>query len=466
MFGITSSNRNKHSGASAKKRDHFSPNQMIVFSFLSIILIGTVLFLLPVSAEHAPLSPIDALFTAVSATCVTGLSVCDVSKELSPFGQAVLLVLIQLGGLGLMTFSTFFIYLFGRKTSMRNREIIGNTLSLSSSKNIKVLIKRIMLLVVLFELTGTILLTLRFMQHRPFFPALYHGLFHAISAFCNAGFSLYPTSFEPFRNDVTVNLILIGLIVAGGLGFVVLIDLKHRFSWKLNFWRHLSFHSKMVLGFSAALVVAGTGLFFLMEYAKSGTGSFGNLLASFFQAVTARTAGFNTVDIGSLSNATLMLLMVLMFIGAAPGSCGGGIKVTTFGVLMTVLVSRLRGHEDAQIFHRRIARENINKVTIIALMAILIVLIGFVGLLVSEIQLTGCSHGHGPFEQLLFEAISAYGTVGLSLGTTPQLSLIGKGIVILLMFIGRLGPLTIAVALSRSTRQGNFQYATGDIMVG
>ena len=424
------------------------------------------MLMLPISATRPSLSLIDAVFMAVSATCVTGLSVIDIGSDLSGFGQSILLILIQLGGLGIMTFSTLFIYLIGRKASIKSRDVIGSTLNFSVSKDIRRLIRRIMLLVVGSELMGAILLSFCFLPTRSVHDAMLSGFFHSVSAFCNAGFSLNPTSFECYSGHWPVNLILIFLIVTGGLGFVVLIDLKHRFIGHNKEKKRLSFHSKVVLSLTAGLLITGTLVLFVAEniHGTESGKAFG-FLTALFQSVTARTAGFDTIPINQLSNASLFILMVLMFIGAAPGSCGGGIKVTTFGVLIMLLVSRLKGQEEPQLFNRSLSMSTINKVSVIALFAILIVVVGFLGLLITENHLDTTQHGHGAFEQLLFETISAYGTVGLSLGITPQLTVGGKMIIIFLMFVGRLGPLTVAVALSKP-RQGRYRYATGDIMVG
>ena len=298
------------------------PPQMIVISFLIIILTGACLLMLPWATQGESLSVVDALFTAVSATCVTGLTVVNIGTDFTLFGQIVVLVLIQIGGLGIMTFSTFFIYLLGRRISMKGREIIDTTLSHTPVQNIRSLLWKIMILVFLLEAIGAGLLTFSWMQQHSLPKALYHGIFHAVSAFCNAGFSLYSTSFEGFQSNLLINLILMTLIILGGLGFIVLLDLKHLLFRPKNTPHRFTFHSKVVLSVTFSLIVIGTLFIFWVERGhtlremKPAAG----LLVALFQSVTARTAGFNTVHIGFLSNGACFIIIVLMFIGAAPGS--------------------------------------------------------------------------------------------------------------------------------------------------
>ena len=410
----------------------------------------------------------DALFTAVSATCVTGLTVVNIGSEFTFYGQTVVLVLIQLGGLGIMTFSTFFLYLLGRRVSMRGREIIDSTLSYIPVRNIGSLLRRIMFIVFFVEGVGVLILTVGWLRIYPLPKALYHGIFHAISSFCNAGFSLYGNSFEGFCNDLIVNWVVIGLIVLGGLGFVVLIDFKHLLRRPRGALGRLSFHSKVVLTVTFFLIFIGTLFLFWVEKShalvdiKPTTG----FLVALFQSVTARTAGFNTVRIGSLTNGACFILMFLMFVGAAPGSCGGGVKVSTLGILVALLLARLRGHEEPNFFSRSIPRETVGKALAIVLSSVLLISIIFLCLLLTEDWSVSPQESRGHFLEFLFEAISAFGTVGLSMGVTPHLSKGGRLLIILLMFVGRLGPLTMAVALTRRKAGGRYRYAKGEIMVG
>jgi len=451
-----------------KKIESLSPPQTIVFSFLIIIFVGTILLCLPWATKGKSLTLVEALFTAVSATCVTGLSVINIGTKLTLYGQIVVLSLIQIGGLGIMTFSTFFLYLLRRRISIRGREIIDSTLSHTPVHNIGNLLLKIMLIVFLVEASGAALLTLRWLEFYPLPKAVYHGVFHAVSAFCNAGFSLYGNSFEAFRSDLLINLVLIGLIVLGGLGFVVLLDLRYLLQQPTEGRSHFSFHTKVVLSVTFSLILLGTLFFFWVERAHTlnniepGTG----FLIALFQSVTARTAGFNTIHISLLSNATCIILMFLMFIGAAPGSCGGGVKVTTFGILWALLLARLRGREEPHLFFRSIPRETVGKALAIVLSSVLLIGVVFLGLLLTEQWHLSPVESRGNFLPLLFETISAFGTVGLSMGVTTHLTTGGRLLIILLMFVGRLGPLTMAVALTRKKIKSRFRYARGEVMVG
>jgi len=451
-----------------KRVDYLSPTQMIVFSFILIITFGTVLLLLPWATEGASLSFVDALFTSVSATCVTGLTVVNIGSDFTLFGQLVVLGLIQIGGLGIMTFSTFFVYLLGRRVSVRGKEIVDSTLTFTPVPNIGLLLRKIMAIVFLVEGVGCLLLTLRWLRFYPLPKALYYGFFHAISAFCNAGFGLYSDSLERFRADPLVNGVVMGLIVLGGLGFIVLVDLKYVFKRRKSSFYGVSFHSKVVLSVTFFLIIMGAALFFWVERIHSlrGLKASEGFLIALFQSVTARTAGFNTIPIGSLTNGACFILMFLMFVGAAPGSCGGGVKVSTLGILIATLFSRLRGYEEPRLFFRSIPRETVGKALTIVLSSVFLITAVFWGLLLTENWSLSPMESRGHFIQLFFETISAFGTVGLSMGITPHLTTGGRLLVVLIMFVGRLGPLTMAVALTRKGDSGRFRYAKGEVMVG
>jgi trk system potassium uptake protein TrkH len=439
---------------------------MIVISFLSIIFTGAVLLSLPWAAQGSRLSPVDALFTSVSATCVTGLTVINIARELTLFGQLVVLVQIQLGGLGIMTFSTFFLFLLGKRITIREREVLDSTLSYSPEPNIRRVLLRIMVLVFSLEVAGWGVLTL--FWHRTFglARALYYGLFHSVSAFCNAGFSLFSTSFEEYRHLWIFNLVIMVLIVLGGLGFVVLLEIRKRFRYRQG--RRFSFHTRVVLSVALFLIVSGTAAIFFVErpHTLKEMSCTEGILASLFQSITARTAGFNTLPVGSLTNASCFILMFLMFFGAAPGSCGGGVKITTFGILAAMFWARVRGKEEPHLFNRRIPGETVGKVMAIILFSVLVLSLVFFGLLVTEEWARSPESSRGDFIELLFESFSAFGTVGLSMGITQQLSTAGRLLIILLMFVGRLGPLTLAVALTGSDQDGGYRYPRGEIMVG
>ncbi len=444
------------------------PPQRIVSSFLIIIAIGTMLLLFPGAAREKPLRFIDALFTAVSATCVTGLSVIDIGRDLTLFGQLVTLVLMQVGGLGVMTFSTFFLYMLRGRLSLMDTEVMNATLGQTAAPTIRDVLRKIMIIVFAIEGVGALILTFFFLRDYPLPGALWRAVYHSVSAFCNCGFSLFSDSFESYSAEPVLNIVIILLIIAGGLGFVVLIDFANLFRRRFRRVNRFTFHTRVVLMMTASLLITGTVLILLLEYRNifAGKGWAYRLLASFFQSVTARTAGFSTLYIGSLTNGTCFVLMLLMFIGAAPGSCAGGVKVTTLGILLTTFISRISGSEEPHLFHRSIGSENVSRALTIVLSAAALIGAVFLGLLITE-------HGHltvlesrGEFVELLFETISAFGTVGLSMGTTPGLTDAGRFLVVVLMFIGRLGPLTIAISLRASKKSGKISMARGDIILG
>ncbi len=443
-------------------------SRIVIFSFLFMILIGTLLLMLPWSTQNQQLALIDALFTATSATCVTGLTVVDIGTSCSLFGQIVILLLIQAGGLGIMTFSTFFIFLMMGKFSISGREVIQETMTQQPFRNIAGLLKTIFIATILIELAGTLLLTFCFWDQFSPLRSFYCGIFHAISAFCNAGFSLFPNSFIDYQGDWKINLIIIALIICGGLGFIVLNDVKRYFfirSRKIK--SAFSFHSKLALAITLVLIIAGTLILFLFElqnilYQQPLLIKF---LVPFFQSVTSRTAGFNTIDIAKLTDASLFFIIVLMFIGASPGSCGGGVKTTTAGVVFAMLLAKSKNQEDVNIGRHRVPNEIVSKAVSVTFFAMMIVILATILLML--IEEWGISHiySRGLFLESFFEVISAFGTVGLSTGITPELSALGKLILVIVMFIGRVGPLTVVLAVGRKMPP-RFKYAQENILIG
>jgi trk system potassium uptake protein TrkH len=444
-----------------------TPERTLILSFLIMILIGTFLLSLPHAARGKTTSLIDALFTATSAVCVTGLIVVDTGSFYSQFGQVVILILIQVGGLGIMTFSVFFYLLLGRSIGFRDRKIILDTFSQSPIRNIYALLKSVFLYTMVIECIGAAFLFMGWCSHFPPITALYFSLFHAISAFCNAGFSLFSDSFVGFHDNVLVNLSTTSLIILGGLGFVVLMEIFD-IGLRRNTPVRISLHSKVVLTTTAALLVFGTLLIFFIErndsLLKFPLGE--QILISYFQSVTSRTAGFNTIPMIDLSNATCFMITILMFIGASPGSCGGGIKTTNLATLVSLAVNRYRGRERANLFRRTIPHETVARSISIILASILAVTIIAILLLVTQLGDLSHVESRGLFLEYLFETVSAFGTVGLSMDVTPKLDLTGKLIVIIMMLLGRLGPLTLAFAMARRTRRAEFQYAEENIIVG
>jgi trk system potassium uptake protein TrkH len=451
-----------------KKAKFWGSSRILIFSFLSIILAGTVLLMLPHAVHGDSLSFIDALFTSTSATCVTGLIVVDTGSRFTLFGQIIILLLIQLGGLGIMTFSTFFIFLIIGKFSLSDRDVIQETLTQSPIKNITGLLKTIFIFTISIEVIGGLLLTLCFLDQMPLKKASYYGIFHSISAFCNAGFSLLPNSFVDYQGTWSINLILMVLIVLGGIGFVVLNEFK-RFLFKKEkqFRSSFSFHSKIALIITSILIVTGALIIYLFEHHNvlANKPVQTKLLIALFQSVTSRTTGFNTVDISSLTNASLFFIIILMFIGASPGSCGGGIKTTTAGVVFAMLVARFQNRDEVNIANRRIPNNIVSKAISVTFLSIVIIML--LTTLIVEVERAGISHqeSRGLFLELLFEVVSAFGTVGLSTGLTSGLSAAGKFIIILAMFVGRLGPLTIALAIGKK-EYPRFKYAQENLLVG
>ena len=429
--------------------------RIALLGFGGVILLGAVLLMLPACSTGVPLGPVDALFTATSAVCVTGLVVVDTGSAFTPLGQAVVLLLIQVGGIGIMTLSAFILLMLGRRSSIRVAEALGGSYLRRRRIRMSTLLRRTILLTFGCELVGALLLWL--LWRGDFGDAgrsVWSSIFHAVSAFCNAGFSLNPDSLMGHAVDPGVNLVVMALIIAGGLGFFVLSELIEIVSVRRGPRPRLSFHSRIVLSMSALLIVAGAVLFFLLEWRHglSDVSIGRSWLEAFFQSVTARTAGFNTVDIGGLSNAGLFTAIFLMFFGGAPGSMAGGVKVTTLGVIVVVVVSRLRGLRRPALFGRSLSRSNLERA--VALIIIALSLIGVATMLLLITELGGAPHAEsrGMFLELVFECVSAFGTVGLSTGVTPTLSVAGRIIITLMMFVGRLGPLTLVVAMERRRR--------------
>lgn len=444
-----------------------TPHQVLILSFLLLISLGTFLLALPISTNGPSLSFVDALFTSTSASCVTGLIVVDTGSRFSTLGRWVILLLIQLGGLGIMTYSTFFILFFTKKLSFRGREIIQQTLSSIPYSDIGSLLRSILIFTFSIEALGALILSFRWWLQYPLQKSIYLGIFHSISAFCNAGFSPFSGSLVNYRSDLVINLVMISLIILGGLGFMALLDIKRFLLWKeKEKKRRLTLHTKIVLVSTTILIGGGTILFLLLESGQSlrGFPLPVKLLSSFFQTVTPRTAGFNTIDIGSLANPTLLFLIVLMFIGASPGSCGGGMKTSTFSVLIALFSARLRGRERVHLFGRRLPQEATARSISILVSSVLVIFIFTLALMVVTKGMSG--EERGLFPKVLFEVTSAFGTVGLSMGLTPHLSVLGKILIIMVVFIGRVGPLTVAMAVGESKEGLRYMYPEENVMVG
>jgi len=449
-------------------RSPFTPLRVYVLAFALFIMVGGLALSLPFSAARGEIRFLDALFTITSAACVTGLVVLDTGKDFSLIGQLIILIWIQVGGLGIMTMSTVMLLLAGRRPSLGARMVLQDTFTQGGERDLPSLVLDVLRFTLVIELAGAVLLFIGFVRGHRVLEALYLSLFHAVSAFCNAGFSLFSDNLEGFARDWLVSLTVCALIISGGLGFIVLREVRSRLASLGRGPLKVSLHSKVVLATTGALLAAGTLLILLMEWDNtlSVLSVPERLLAAFFQSVTPRTAGFNTLPVGALANQTLLVIILLMFIGASSGSTGGGIKTGTFATLVVLGWSRLRGHEQPQMFRRAISAGSVARAMSVVLACSLLVIVATLALQVTE--LGTASHipaSRGRFLELLFEVVSAFGTVGLSMGITPALTDAGKLIVIAVMFLGRLGPLTVAVAVSRR-RLLPYRYAEEAIMVG
>jgi trk system potassium uptake protein TrkH len=431
--------------------------QIVAFSFLFVILVGTGFLLLP-RATPQKIAFIDALFTATSATCVTGLIVVDTGSFFSQFGQVVILLLIQIGGLGLMTMTAFFSLILGRGMSVKESVLMSDVLSSRTLSRVSHLIVSILTLTVIFEALGVLAFYFSWSGVEGFEhgPLIYYSVFHSVSAFCNAGFSLFRDSFVGFQGSLGHNVTLTSLIIIGGLGFTVIVNLFRFVIFKRE---RLSLQTKLVLAVTASLIIIGTILILAAEWNKSleELPLLTRIMAAYFQSVTTRTAGFNTINIGGLTNACYLLMMVLMFIGASPGSTGGGIKTSTFGIFLGSVWSMLRGRDSVEMFKRNIPRDVVNKALSVIILALM--LLGTFGFVLLFTQKGNPVH-------LLFELLSAFGTVGLSAGVTPHLTTLGKAVIIMTMFIGRIGPLTLALAIGQRRESVAYEYPDEAVMIG
>lgn len=442
-----------------------TPAQTMVLGFAVIILLGSFLLSLPIATVGPDaLSYLDALFTATSAVCVTGMTVVDTGTTFSLFGQGVVLVLIQIGGLGFMTLSTVFFLLAGKKIGLRDRLLIREAFNQYDLTGLVRLVRQVLITTLLCEGMGAALLTIRFLAFLPFPQALYYGVFHAVSAFCNAGFDLFGRITGPFSSLTAYSgdwftMIIALLSIAGGLGFPVLMDLVKRFSGQ-----KMSLHTKVVLLSTALLLVVGLLCFVIFEHDNpatlGGQPLSGKIISSFFQAVMPRTVGFTSLPLSAMKEPTLFLIVLLMFIGASPSSTGGGIKTTTFFTMVMTVWSMVRGKTDVELFERRLPTEIVLKAFTIAFIAVVLVVIASLGLSLLEPEIS--------FPDLLFEAASAFTTVGLTRGVTPNLgSPFSKILLMGTMFAGRVGLLTVVVALTRRWQNHEgIRYSEEKIIIG
>jgi len=445
------------------------PAFAIALSFVGVILAGTVLLMFPRATADGQGTPfVDALFTATSATCVTGLIVRDTPEYFSRFGHWVILVLIQIGGLGIMTITAFFVTAVGRRIRMSQMQVVQEAIDAKSFAEVRSALKAIIVSTFAIEAVGAILLFTQWSPERPFIESpLFCSLFHSVSAFCNAGFSLFSNSLMDYWLNLPINLIITTLIILGGVGFTVLSNLSHLFSTRTRKKpARLSLHSRFVLVTTLILIVIGMAMVLMFEttHVLRDLPWRDKVLSAYFQSVTTRTAGFNTVDISALSPATRFGFMALMFIGGSPGSTAGGIKTTTLVLLVLTMVAAARGKDRVTCAGFTIPTETTWRavgITVVAVFALGI----FIILLLLPISVTPGAP-HTSFSDIMFEAFSAFGTVGLSTGLTPHLSALGKLLISLLMFLGRVGPLTLAIVFSGRPSRDLVRYPETHVMVG
>lgn len=446
---------------SLKSIKQLSSSRKMILGFIGSTVLGSLMLMLPVSLQDGQsISLLTAFFTITSAICVTGLSVVDVSKVFSPVGWTIILIFIQLGGLGIMTFSSTLFLITGKRMTFSERMTLKDERNADGSEEIKIFIKKIYRTVFIIESIGAVLLTYFFIKEMnfPFGKALYYGIFHSISAFCNAGFSLFSTGLEGFAGNVLLNLSIAYLIILGGIGFAVINSFILAVRKGIN---KFNLTSKLAILISVFLTFGGMLAIFILEYNNPQTiGNFSlsnKVIASFFQSVTTRTAGFNTIPLGNLKDGTVFLFYILMFIGASPGSTGGGLKTTTIGVISFYVIGIVKGRQNIELFNRRIAWDILNKA--LAILVISLVYIGVVIMLILTYDKFG-------LKEIIFEVISAFATVGLTLGITAELNTFSQLLLIITMFVGRLGPMTFALAIGEKKLKEQYEYPKENIVVG
>ncbi len=429
----------------------------LALSFITVIMIGSVLLYLPWASQSGHTSYIDCLFVATSATCVTGLVPVDTGTHWTLFGKIIILFLIQIGGLGVMSFAVFYALLAGRKIYLRQRLVMQQAVNVAEVGGVVRLFRHLLVFTFAVEAIGALILALRWSGEMGWGKALWYGLFHSVSAFNNAGIDLMGgfKSLTGYTSDITVNLVISTLIIIGGLGFIVTYELYH-----YREQRKLSLHSKVILLTTGLLLLVGTLLLLAGEYdhALKDMPFSTKLLAAYFQSVTPRTAGFNTIDLTGLYLSSQLVIIILMLIGASPGSTGGGIKTSTFAILWLAIYSQLRGKKDTEIFERRIDTQDVMQaLTIFLLFSLTMVVMTY---------LVALTYPSADLTAIAFEVASALGTVGLSLGLTTELTTLPKIFLIITMFLGRVGPLTIGFAMAFKEKQPDIHWPKGKIMVG
>lgn len=442
------------------KKAKLTPVRILAIGFALVILSGATLLTLPISSISRENTPfIDALFTSTSAVCVTGLITVDTGTHWSYFGKTVIILLIQIGGLGFMSFATLVALILGKKITLSERLVMQEAMNTFDLQGLVKMAKYILIFTFSVELTGALLLATQFIPEFGIAKGAYYSAFHSISAFCNAGFDLIGNfrSLTPYYNNTVIILTIGSLIAVGGLGFTVWAEIYNNKGVK-----RLSLHSKVVILITLSLIFGGMILMFLFEFNNPGTMKGMNLkdklLSSWFASVSPRTAGYNSISTSDMSMAGRFLTTILMFIGGSPGSTAGGIKTTAVGILLYTIISVIRGKNDTEIFKKRLSKDLVQRAFVVAILGFSLVIAVTMVLSITEV---GAS-----FEYLLYEATSAFGTVGLTLGLTPHLSFIGKVIIAFTMYLGRVGPLTVIIALANNKKNNSIKYPEDKILVG
>jgi len=451
-------------------RSRLTPPQLLAGSFLAMVALGTLgLRLLPGLYVGEPLGWLDALFTATSAVCVTGLIVVDTATHFTGWGQAYILLLIQLGGLGIITFASLVILGLGRRLSLHQEAVSAIGAEVAPEVSFRQLVRSVVLFTSAFELAGALLLYLLWAPRLGWKEAIGPAAFHSVSAFCNAGFSTFSDSLVGFSQSPLTLLVIIALVVVGGIGFLTMEEV--RLWWQARRRRRgyrFSLHSRLVLVTTGFLLVSAWLIYTVIEWRSSleGMPPWARILNGLFMSTTARTAGFNTVDYAQTSEASSFLTILLMSIGGSPGSTAGGLKTTTCAVLVILALSRLRGLRLAQIWFRSIPEGTVQRGVGLALVAFCLVSFAIFSLTLTEARDLSEPASHTSFLSYMFEAVSAFNTVGLSMGVTAGLTPVGKVLTIVLMYLGRVGPLTFASALALRRRREDLRYAYEDVVIG
>lgn len=446
-----------------KKKNIYTPVQILALGFAIVILIGALLLSLPIASQSGKITPfIDCIFTSTSAVCVTGLVTVDTGTYWTYFGKTVIMSLIEIGGLGFMSVATLVFFILGRRITLKERLVMQEAMNVNSLQGLVKMAKYVLIFTFSVEAVGAVLFSTQFIPQFGILKGIYYSVFHAVSAFCNAGFDLMGNfnSVTAYANNSVVILTISALIVIGGLGFYVWVEIYNSKGIK-----RLSLHSKVVIYMTLVLIIGGAILMYLFEMnnpdTMQGMSIKGKFLSSIFASVSPRTAGFNSIPLDKMSMAGKFLTIILMFIGGSPGSTAGGIKTATAVVLFMTIVSVVKGREDTEIFQKRINKEIVYKSFVITVLALAVVVAVTMILSITE-------HKGIPFEYFLYEATSAFATVGLTLGLTTKLTFAGKVIISLTMYAGRVGPLTIILALAKSkkAKSGTIKYPEDKILIG